>query len=162
MIDTTTDTTTGHAFSADELRALAATLDAIIPPSADGKLPGAGFLAGGARFASVVRLMPGLDLALVAGLAALDEHARKRAADGFAALDRAARTAVLNEVAATDPGLVPSLMFVAYCAYYVEDRVIAAVGMEPRPPHPKGFAMGPNDTSLLDPVRARGKLYRDA
>jgi len=156
------DGTTGHAFSADELRSLAAALDAIIPPSDDGKLPGAGFLAGSARFASVVRLMPGLDLALVAGLALLDEHARQRGANGFAALDAAARTAVLNEVAAVDPGLVPSLMFVAYSTYYVEDRVIAAVGMEPRPPHPKGFEMGPNDTTLLDPVRARGKLYRDA
>jgi hypothetical protein len=155
------DTGTGHQFSADELRTLAAALDAIIPPSPDGALPGAGFLAGGARFASVVRLMPGLDLALVAGLAALDDRARAHGAASFDTLDAAARTAVLNEVAAVDPGLVPSLMFVSYCTYYVEDRVIAAIGMEPRPPHPQGFAMAPSDTRLLDPVRARGKLYRD-
>jgi len=155
------DTATGHQFSADELRTLAAALDTIIPPSADGALPGAGFLAGSARFASVVRLMPGLDLGLATGLAALDEHARKRGVAAFAALDAAERVMVVNEVAAIDAGLVPSLMFVAYTTYYVEDRVIAAIGMEPRPPHPQGFAMAPCDTSLLDPVRARGKLYRD-
>jgi hypothetical protein len=68
---------------------------------------------------------------------------------------------VLNEVSAVDAGLVPSLMFVAYTTYYLEDRVIAALGLEARPPHPKGFVMGPSDPSLLAPVRARGKLYRD-
>jgi len=159
--DTTSDTTTGHAFSADELRTLAAALDEIIPPSADGKLPGAGFLAGGTRFASVIRLMPGLDLALVGGLTALNEHARQRGGEGFAALAGVDRLAVLNEVAAVDGGLVPSLMFVAYSTYYVEDRVIEAIGMEARPPHPKGFVMAASDPALLEPVRARGKLYRD-
>ena len=68
---------------------------------------------------------------------------------------------MLNEVAAVDAGLVPSLMFLAYTTYYVEDRVIAALGLEPRPPHPKGFVMGASDPALLDPVRARGKLYRE-
>ncbi len=63
-------------------------------------------------------------------------------------------------MSAADAGLVPSLMFVAYTSYYVEDRVIAAIGMEPRPPHPKGFVMAPADTSLLDPVRARAPFYR--
>lgn len=155
------ESTAGQPFSADQLRTLAAALDEIIPASADGRLPGAGFLAGGERFASVVRLMPGLDVGLSVGLAALDEHARKRGAGGFSSLAGPDRLAVLNEVAAADAGLVPSLMFVAYTTYYVEDLVIAAIGMEPRPPHPQGFAMDASDPALLEPVRARGKLYRE-
>jgi hypothetical protein len=40
--------------------------------------------------------------------------------------------------------------------------VLLALDLEPRPPHPKGFTMPENDLGLLDPVRARGKLWRDA
>ncbi len=34
-------------------------------------------------------------------------------------------------------------------------------GMEPRPPYPQGFEVEDGDWSLLEPVRARGKIYRD-
>lgn len=46
--------------------------------------------------------------------------------------------------------------------YYRDDRVMRAIGMEPRAPYPKGFSIEQGDWSLLDPVRARGKIYRDA
>ena len=36
-----------------------------------------------------------------------------------------------------------------------------SLGMEPRPAFPKGFEVERGDWSLLDPVRARPKLYRD-
>jgi len=155
------DTQTGHQFSAAELATFAAVLDEIIPPSSDARFPGAGFLAGGERLAGIIRLMPGLDLALAGGIAASDELARKRGAASYAALPAAERGAVLNEVAANDGGFVPSLMFVAFTTYYVEDRVIEALDLEARPPHPKGFTMGGDDPRLLDPVRRRDKIYRE-
>ena len=40
--------------------------------------------------------------------------------------------------------------------------VMRSLGMEPRPLFPKGFEVEQGDWSLLDPVRARPKLYRDA
>ena len=46
--------------------------------------------------------------------------------------------------------------------YHRDDRVMRAFGMEPRPPFPKGFEVEQGDWSLLDPVRARPKLYRPA
>jgi hypothetical protein len=151
-----------HDFSPHEIDTLAAVLDQVIPPSADGRLPGAGFVAHGARFGVVIRMLPGLDLGLAGGLAACDERARKRGAADYASLGDDDRLAVLNEVAAADGGFVPSLMFLAYATYYVEERVIAALDLEPRPPHPQGFTMPANDLGLLDPVRARGRLWRDA
>ena len=45
--------------------------------------------------------------------------------------------------------------------YYRDDRVMHALGMEPRPPFPKGHVVEQGDWSLLDPVRARPKLWRD-
>ena len=46
--------------------------------------------------------------------------------------------------------------------YYRDDRVMISLGMEPRPPFPKGHTLPQGDWSLLDPVRARGKIWRDA
>ena len=44
--------------------------------------------------------------------------------------------------------------------YYRDDRVMADLQMDPRPPHPQGYAVPEGDWSLLDPVRAREKMYR--
>jgi hypothetical protein len=38
--------------------------------------------------------------------------------------------------------------------------VLALLGAETRPPHPKGYEMKANDYSLLDPVRRRAPMYR--
>ena len=46
--------------------------------------------------------------------------------------------------------------------YYRDDRVMISLGMEPRPPFPQGHDLPQGDWSLLDPVRARGKIWRDA
>ena len=46
--------------------------------------------------------------------------------------------------------------------YYRDDRVIRSLGLEPRPPFPLGHILEQGDWSLLDPVRARPKLWRDA
>jgi len=47
-------------------------------------------------------------------------------------------------------------------AYYRDDRVLRALGMAPRPPFPKGYSVEGGDLSLLDPVRARGAIHRNA
>ena len=44
---------------------------------------------------------------------------------------------------------------------YRDDRVLRSLGMEPRPPFPKGFEVEQGDWSLLEPVKRRGKLYRE-
>src|SRR5258707_2409090 len=46
--------------------------------------------------------------------------------------------------------------------YYRDDRVVRSLGLEPRPPYPKGHVLEQGDWSLLDPVRARPKMWRDA
>mgnify|MGYP007063363470 FL=1 len=52
------------------------------------------------------------------------------------------------------------MSIVAQC-YYRDERVMASIGMEARPPHPEGHAVEQGDWSLLDPVRARGPIYRE-
>jgi len=145
-----------------EEHTLAAVLDAIIPPSSDGKLPGAGELGIVGHIAQAVQQSPELGPVITQGLAGLEELARARDPRGFAALDVSERVAVLNELAATQPGFVPGLTFHTFIGYYQNGRVVEALGLEHRPPHPLGYEMEPNDLTLLDPVRERDPLFRKA
>jgi hypothetical protein len=149
-------------FSPAQLRTLTAVLDEIVPARPDGALPGAGTLGVTSYVEKAVRERPELAFGLVPGLEALERAAVSRGAAGFAALPAAERAPLLREVAAAEAALVPTLMFVTYSGYYHESHVLTALGLEARPPHPKGYDLPPNDLSLLDPVRRRGKIYREA
>jgi len=45
--------------------------------------------------------------------------------------------------------------------YYRDDRVLRSLGLEARPPFPKGHTLEQGDWSLLDAVRTRPQLWRD-
>ncbi|MGH0033658.1 MAG: gluconate 2-dehydrogenase subunit 3 family protein [Myxococcota bacterium] len=146
-------------YSEQDKRTLAWVLDVIVPPSPDGRLPGAGEIG----LADVIETKsPDLAPGVVAGLEALESLARER---GVADLDRvpaADRPALLEALAESQPGFLPGLVFPTYVAYYEHPRVMEALGLEARPPHPLGYELEQGDLGLLDAVRARPKLYRDA
>ncbi len=144
--------------SEEAARGLAAVLDLLVPPSEDGRLPGAGALGLAPTLHANV---PDLRVVIELGLAALDERARNRGARDFAGLAKDERSAILNEVAAEQAAFVPGLVFQTYVHYYQHPRVLSGLQLEPRPPYPKGYEMEPSDLSLLDPVRERSKLYRE-
>lgn len=56
--------------------------------------------------------------------------------------------------------LFPALVGIVAQCYYRDDRVMASLGMEARPPFPGGFDLEEGDWSLLDPVRERAAMYR--
>ena len=138
--------------------ALTSVLDALMPPSADRRLPGAGELG---LAHEIERQLGAMCVFIARGLDALDALARERGAGGFAALPSAGRAEVLSAHSASDPGFLPGLLFQIYSAYYQHPRVLEGLGLEPRPPHPKGYALEqPDLEALLAPVRARSRLYR--
>lgn len=139
---------------------LTCVLDEIIPPSHDGRLPGAGELGLAEPVWKALQTRPELRPALAQGLAALDERARERRASRFAALPGADRRPVLEQVGADVPAFLPGLVLQTCAAYYEDARVLRAHGHEARPPYPAGFEVDPTDFSILDPVRRRPKLYR--
>ena len=140
---------------------LGAVLDALIP--AHEGLGGAGSLGLGDAVAREVDKMAGALETLGTGLAALDAAAGDRGAPTFAALEEAARTEALAAHAEADPGFLPGLVFHTYIAYYQDPRVVAALGLEPRPPHPEGYAMAPSDLETLTAnVRTRPAFFRKA
>jgi hypothetical protein len=153
--------TTTARFSADDERALAILLDDIIPPGGARNLPGAGELGIASFVAEFARTMPVLQPVIEQGLATLARLAASRDSGAFAALSAADRAAVTSELNAADPAFLGTLTFVAYVGYYKHPTIVAALGLEPRAPHPKGYEMEPNDLSLLEPVRRRGRMYRE-
>ena len=83
------------------------------------------------------------------------------AAGEFAALRSAGPGTVLERFRTENCSVAAILELVIAQCYYRDDRVMRAIGMEPRAPFPKGYDVEQGDWSLLDPVRARGKIYRD-
>jgi hypothetical protein len=139
--------------SADQCRSLRCLAEMMIPASAEYDVPGAGDEA---IFGEILRSL-GRDAGPVtAVLQTLD-------ADGpFADLDPQRRDAVATQLREAGGGALADLTRIILQCYYRDDRVMRSLGLEPRPPYPKGFEVEQGDWSLLDPVRARPKLYRDA
>lgn len=149
------------AFSDDQRRTLALVLDEIVPRSEDGKFPGAGELGLADQVGEALGMVPGLRTMIAEGLSALDALARRRNADGFAVLSPAERVEVMDQLASSEHAFPPMLVLHTYAAYYQHTRVLEALGLDPRPPHPKGYEMEPDNLDLLDVVRRRRGFYRE-
>lgn len=138
---------------------LRAVLGMLVPPGPDGRMPGAADMPQVLRHVeSVAAALPDLR----DGLAALDHEAVARCGGAFAALDHASRSSLLDEFSARQPALLQRLGLEAVTCYYQQDGVIERLGLEARPPYPVGYQVPAGDLTLLDPVIARGRIYRDA
>jgi hypothetical protein len=90
------------------------------------------------------------------------ELAGRLAGGPIACLDAPARDALAAKLRAEGGDAVAALTRVVLLCYYRDDRVMLALGLEPRPPFPKGHVLEQGDLSLLDPVRARTPFWRRA
>ena len=137
-----------------EIHALGEIAGAMIPADAVLGMPAADDPA---ILADIARSL-GRDLALVReALVAIAAKSRRP----FAALDEEARDALVNEYYAQGGAAAVALGRVVLSAYSRDDRVLQALGHEPRPPFPKGYRLDQGDWTLLDPVRQRPSFWRD-
>jgi hypothetical protein len=136
----------------DDLRAIAAVM---IPASADFDVPGADDQAIQADIVATLDRDAGLVRE------ALDKLARL-AGQPLASLDPARREAAALELRENEGAALATLTRVVLQCYYRDDRVVRALGLEPRPPHPLGYVLEDGDWSLLDPVRGRPPMWRRA
>jgi hypothetical protein len=137
----------------DDLRAIAAEM---IPASDEFDVPGADDPAIQADIVATL----GRDTEAVRE--ALDELARLAGRRPLASLDPARREVVALELRTKGGAAVATLTRVVLQCYYRDDRVVRSLGLEPRPPYPKGHVLEDGDWSLLDPVRARPPMWRRA
>jgi hypothetical protein len=80
----------------------------------------------------------------------------------FAMLNTARRREVTAKLRAEGGAQVGVLTRLVLLCYYRDDRVMVSLGLEARPPFPKGHVLEQGDWSLLDPVRARKPFWRPA
>ena len=139
--------------SAEQVRDFRALAGMIIPPSATYDVPGADDEK---IFKDVLRSLERDrdDVCRALGqLAAL-------AGGAFADLRPERRTEVAARFREAGGAPLAALVRVVLLCYYRDDRVMRSLGQEPRPPFPKGHVVEQGDWSLLDPVRARPRMYR--
>ena len=144
-----------NAHERDLVQALASH---VIPPSADGRMPGAGDYDIASYLcehgpADVPELREEIDT--------LDQLANRAYSRSFAELETAEQGALLTERRAGNPRYLYSFAKQVMACYYQQDAVLIGLGMEARAPFPKGFTVHAGDLRLLEPVKARGKVYRD-
>jgi len=140
--------------TAGQCRSLRCLAEMIIPVSAEYGVPSAG---DDAIFADILRSFGRDAEHVLAVLRTLDEMA----GDVFADLEPARREAVAARLRDNGGQSLIYLEGIILQCYYRDDRVMRSLGLEVRPPYPKGFEVEQGDWSLLDPVRARPKLYRE-
>ncbi len=138
-----------------DLRTLAAMM---IPASAEFGVPAADDPA---VLAEIERSL-GRDTAAVA--AALDVLAAMAAVSGgpFADLEASRRDAIAASWRADARSGAATVVRVILQCYYRDDRVVRSLGLEARPPFPKGNVLEQGDWSVLDKVRARAPFWRAA
>ena len=151
--------------SSQESRDLSRLAGIMVPPDAELDIPGAD---NPVIFADIEKSL-GRDRAHVkaalAELSALTGAAlagATLAGAAFADLDETQAEALAHRFLARPSAAATVLGRVILQCYYRDDRVIRSLGLEPRPPFPKGHTLEQGDWSLLDPVRARPKMWRDA
>lgn len=136
-------------------RALRAAAALVVPASAEFGVPGADDEA----IADDIERTAGRDRAdLLLALAKLEA-----AAGGpLAEQPLAKREAAGRWLRENEPALANTFAALVYACYYRDDRVMRSLGLEARAPYPQGYDVHEGDWSLLEPVRARGQLWRPA
>jgi hypothetical protein len=139
----------------DENGTLLCVVGHMIPPSAEYGVPGA---CDPAIFADILRSVGRDQVALRDALSSIDTRAGGR----LAKLPVEDQRRLLVAFRTAEPERAGVIEAVAARCYYRDDRVMASIGIEVRPPFPLGYEVEQGDWSLLEPVRARGTIYRDA
>ena len=149
---------TDIALSEEQRRALETLVGMMIPASDEYAVPGANDAT---IFADILATAKPHLTALTDGLKALDAMSTTRHSERFAALDGESMLQVVEQFSRSRATYVRLLVSITAQCYYRDDRVMEALGMEARSPHPEGFTVEEGDWSLLDPVRQRPKFYRE-
>ena len=144
--------------NSDQQRTFVAILDMIIPASDDGRFPSAADMD---VLGYIAKTDPQLLDTVRTELDRLNAVSEDLYGVVFGDAGEAQRQGLLDEIRGAEPPFLGGLALQTVTLYYQDDRVMEAIGMEARPPFPKGYEVVAGDLSLLDPVRARGQVYRD-
>ena len=145
-------------FTVSQIDLMTAVLDRIIP--ADGVMPGAGTIA--VDFLDdVVGASSALKRNFGVGLSELEAQAQVACGNDFINLSDDDKDEVLRQIEAAHPEFFEALVRQTYDGYYSNSRILQALGLEARPPQPRGHRLERGNVELIENVKKRGIAYRD-
>lgn len=90
----------------------------------------------------------------------LDELASSSYRKHYTELTRELQDETLNRLRAQDSRFLLALALQTVECYYLDSRVMTAIGLPTRSPYPEGYSVHRGDLTLLNPVRERGQIWR--
>jgi Gluconate 2-dehydrogenase subunit 3 len=145
-------------FAAAQRELLVSVLNRIVP--AAGAFPGAGDLGVASYLDRVVGQSAVLRRLFAQGLVQITLMSQTQYAQPFTMLLEEQRDTVLRQVETTAPEFFEVLVTHTYSGYYSHPTIVRLLGMEGRPPQPRGYHLEPLDLSLLDNNKQRQPIYR--
>jgi hypothetical protein len=145
-------------FVASQQTLLSHVLNRLIPATDD--FPGAGDLGVASYVDTVVGRSAELKRLFSQGLTHIAMISQAQQAQEFNDLADDQKDAVLRQVETLHPAFFEALVQHTYSGYYMHPTVIRLLGLETRPPQPRGYHLEPLDLTLLDNVKQRGSMYR--
>ena len=136
-----------------------AVLDRLIP--SQGEMPGAGELGIADYLDGIAAGSAGIARLFSRSLQDI-EIAAARVGSGFEELSGDQQDEILKGVEADSPQFFDLLVRHTYNGYYSNPNVVELLGLDPRPPQPRGNQVERGDLSSLQVVVERGQAYRDA
>jgi hypothetical protein len=148
-------------FSEAQASLIEAVADVLIPPQGDA--PAAGQAGGVVFIDREVRRSPELRRLFLEGLHKIEIAAQAKGGKPFASLPEKSKVATLQTIEASEPIFFEILIRMVYSSFYTNPEVLKKLGLPHEPPQPKGYELEQGQTlHLMEKVKARKKLYRDA
>lgn len=155
------DSSKGFSFFKEtQQRLLTAILNRIIP--AGDKFPAAGDLGVASYLDGVIGRSADLRRLFAEGVAQIEIVSQERYGQGFINLSESQQEAVLRQVESIHAEFFATLVLHTYSGYYTHAEVVRLLGPDVRPPQPAGYHLEPLDLGLLESVKRRGPMYREA
>ena len=140
----------------EQNRTLTSLLNLIIPASEDGKMPGANDVVD-FSFINNENLLS----LIKEGLIRIIDESNNQYGQEFSALSVAEQLEIVNGLKRKLFRFFTDLTTQVVQYYYQHDDILKAIGLDARPPFPKGYDVEEGDILLLEPVFLRGKIYLD-
>ena len=146
-------------FSEAQKSLVTAILDRLIPRQGDH--PGAGEIGVADYLDGAVSESSQLRRIFSDGLSTVQVVAAQNGSE-FEDLDADTQDEVLRKIEADHSDFFNRLVMLTYNGYYINPTALESLGLDPRPPQPRGYVVEAGDLSSLEAVVQRGQAYRDA